>query len=59
MEDLAITVGSKDDIGPLSQTLGAEQATEELKPPQMNECPSGSQPKDGENKSSSGVTTVI
>lgn len=36
--------------------MGADHTAEDLRLSQMNKCPSGSQPKDGENKSSSGVS---
>lgn len=56
-----MTVGSKKErketgAGRLPETMGADHMAEDLRLPQMNKCPSGSQPKDGENKSSSGVS---
>lgn len=55
-EDFAMTVGSKERDGLVTtEELGADQMAEESRLSQMRKCPSGSQPKDGENKSSSRV----
>lgn len=56
-----MTLGSKKKkrkkgTGRLPETRGANHMVEDLRLSQMNKRPSGSQPKDGENKSSSGVS---
>lgn len=51
IEDLAMTEGSKERDGSVTtEELGADQRAEESRLSQMSKCPSGSQPKDGENK---------